>query len=140
MLNQPNNRHVRIFAAITLGVVVFLGLLWWTGPHMEQHEGACIPASLIGSDCPDIATSLALSSHAGALRQFTEVTVAGQPIFLTVFLMLAVFGFLLTIGNQFASPAAFVARQRSREHWRVPEQLRFTHWLALHEISPSLTP
>lgn len=122
-----------------MGLVVVMSLLWWVGPHMGQHDGACVPASLLGGDCPNVSTDFAASFHAGVIRQFTQVVViSGQPAFLIALLVLALFGFALIAGRQFIPFQVSVVSASSRQHWRVPKQLRLTHWFALLEHSPSL--
>lgn len=137
MSHPHHSRGTRVLAATMLGVLVLLAFFWWSGPHMGQHDGACIPASLMASDCPNVATSSALSFHAGALRQFSEVTITSQSDLLIALLALGVFG-LLGLARQSPLPSSLaVVRPSIHEYWRVPEQQRFNDWLALHESSPS---
>lgn len=137
MSSLHGNRRIRVLATIVLGVMVFASFLWLTGPHMG-HQGICIPASLIGSTCPNAGTSSALSFHTGVLRQFTEIVLTGQPFLLIVLFALAAFGLFLAAGRQPTPSSVSFVNHFSREHWRTPRQLRFSHWLALHESSPTV--
>ena len=113
------------------------------GAGNGHGDGGCIASMVKGVDCPKDAGSLQfLTFHLDAFRSFSTASFGSD--FASAFLLLVVF--LLTMGAGIIAgvkqapmaPTPSHIRRQFLESHSFSSQLKLTHWLSLHENSPSV--
>lgn len=120
---------------IGIAIFGFLGI-----EFMNGHHASCIVSTASGSMCPDSESPLGfINFHFNALKNFST---AVSPSFILLALSLVLilsFAFGL-LREKLRASRITTPRPSGRAllDFRPPLQAQFTHWLSLHENSPSL--
>ncbi|MBI4092608.1 MAG: hypothetical protein HY420_01660 [Candidatus Kerfeldbacteria bacterium] len=119
-----------------LVVVLSVASLWSNGGHFGKHEGVCVAASIQGGVCPESTTLASLVFHANTLKNY-QLSESVNSSLLLVTLLLILFTGLRALSKSILSQPVEIARLHAQTITPKPQTQQISHWLALHESSPS---
>ena len=127
-----------LFISSFIGIAVF----GFVGMHhgMQVHDGGCIAATSQGTDCPKQANPVDYAVfHLDAFKSFSLASFRESPlnVFLLAFAALFLIGFGFFPRFFLRPPHLILSQSTFRDTFFSPQKQEITHWLALHENSPS---
>jgi len=121
--------------------ILALSILGFLAMSHEGERGAsgCLALAMRGAECLELLNPVELASlHLAVLKSFSTALIQLAGAF-AVFLAFVLVWRRRLINFYFLSqPPLQIARKAFEENLNLPER-KITHWLALHELSPTFS-